>query len=54
MDVLQTIRALKSKGVTVFFEMENIDSMDMKSEFILTVMSSLAQEESQSLSENIK
>ena len=38
----------------VFFEKENIDSMDMKSEFILTVMSSLAQEESQSLSENIK
>lgn len=53
-DALQTIRALKSKGVTVFFEKENIDSMDMKSEFILTVMSSLAQEESQSLSENIK
>ena len=53
-DALQTIRALKAKGVTVFFEKENIDSMDMKSEFILTIMSSLAQEESQSLSENIK
>lgn len=53
-DALQTIRALKSKGITVFFEKENIDSLDMKSEFILTIMSSLAQEESQSLSENIK
>lgn len=53
-DALQTIRALKAKGIKVVFEKENIDSMDMKSEFILTIMSSLAQEESQSLSENIK
>lgn len=53
-DALQTIRALKAKGIKVVFEKEDIDSMNMKSEFILTIMSSLAQEESQSLSENIK
>ena len=53
-ECLTVLRELKSLGITVLFEKENIDSIDMKSEFILTVMSSLAQEESQSLSENIK
>ena len=53
-DALQTLRKLKAAGVSVFFEKENMDSNDMKSEFILTVMSSLAQEESTSISENVK
>ena len=53
-DKLQTLRKLKVAGVTVFFEKENMDSDDMKSEFILTIMSSLAQEESTSISENVK
>ncbi len=53
-DTLQTIRMLKDAGVSVFFEKENMDSMDLKSEFVLTIMSSLAQEESISISENVK
>lgn len=44
----------KNNDVKIFFEKEQIDSDDIKSEFMLTIMSSLAQEESQSLSENIK
>ena len=51
-DSLMTIRALKDKGVGVFFEKENIDSLDGKGELLLTLMSSLAQEESRSISEN--
>ena len=53
-DALQTVRQLKNNDVKIFFEKEQIDSDDIKSEFMLTIMSSLAQEESQSLSENIK
>jgi hypothetical protein len=39
--------------VGVFFEKENIDSLDSKGELMLTIMSSLAQEESRSISENV-
>ncbi len=52
-DSLVTIRKLKEKGVEVFFEKENIYSMDGKGELLLTIMSSLAQEESRSISENV-
>lgn len=51
-DTLTAIRMLKSIGVGVWFEKENIDSLDAKGEFIITLMSSLAQEESRSISEN--
>ncbi|MDD3069447.1 MAG: recombinase family protein [Bacilli bacterium] len=55
-DCLETVRKLKSlpKPVGVYFEKENIDSLDGKSELILTILSSLAQDESRSISENIK
>ena len=52
-DTVTTIRKLKEKGVAVFFEKENIFTTDSKGEFLLTVMSSLAQEESRSISENV-
>ena len=52
-DSLTTIRKLKEKGVEVFFEKENIWTFDSKGELLLTIMSSLAQEESRSISENI-
>jgi len=51
---LSTIRELKEKGVDVFFEKENIHSTDSKGELLLTIMSSLAQDESRNISENIK
>ena len=53
-DTLTTIRELKDKGVEVFFEKENIWTFDSKGELLITIMASLAQEESRSLSENIK
>lgn len=52
-DSLTTIRKLKEKGVEVYFEKENIYSLDSKGELLLTLMSSLAQEESRSLSQNV-
>ena len=52
-DSLTTIRTLKTHGVEVFFEKENIWTFDSKGELLLTIMSSLAQEESRSISENI-
>ena len=52
-DTVTTIRKLKEKGVSVYFEKENIFSMDAKGELLITIMSSLAQEESRSISENV-
>lgn len=51
-DSLTTIRKLKDKGIGVTFEKENIDTLDSKGELLITLMSSLAQEESRSISEN--
>ncbi len=52
-DALVTIRKLKEHGVEVYFEKEDIHTLDSKGEFLITLMSSLAQEESRSISENI-
>ena len=52
-DSLTTVRKLKEKGVEVYFEKENIWTMDSKGELLITIMSSLAQEESRSISENV-
>jgi len=51
-DSLTAIRQLKEKGVEVYFEKENIWTFDSKGELLLTIMSSLAQEEARSISEN--
>lgn len=50
---LTTVRKLKEKGIEVFFEKENIRTLDGKGELLITIMSSLAQEESRSISENV-
>lgn len=50
---LVTIRKLKEAGVECYFEKENIYTFDGKGELLITIMSSLAQEESRSISENI-
>ena len=52
-DSLSTIRKLKEKGVEVYFEKENLYTLDSKGELMLTIMSSIAQEESRSISENV-
>ena len=51
-DSLTTIRQLKESGIECYFEKENIWTFDGKGELLLTIMSSLAQEESRSISEN--
>lgn len=53
-DSLTTIRSLKEIGCECYFEKENIWTFDGKGELLLTIMSSLAQEESRSISENVK
>ena len=53
-DSLQTVRALRDKSVEVYFEKENIYTLDSKGELLITLMSSLAQEESRSISENVR
>lgn len=52
-DTLTTVRKLKEKGVEVYFEKENIYTLDSKGELLITIMSSLAQDESRSISENV-
>lgn len=54
LDCLQYIRKLKDKNVAVYFEKENINTLDAKGEIMLTIMASLAQQERQSLSQNVK
>ena len=53
-DTLTHIRKLKEKGVAVYFEKEDINTLDAKGEFMITLLSSMAQEESRSISENVK
>ena len=45
LDCLKYIRELKEKNIPVFFEKENINTMDSKGEVLLTIMASLAQQE---------
>lgn len=52
-DSLSTIRKLKEHGTEVYFEKESIWTFDGKGELLITIMSSLAQEESRSISENV-
>ena len=53
-DILTVIQTLRNINVEIYFEKENLSSLDPKIDFILTVMSSMAQEESRSISENTK
>ena len=52
-DSLTVIRQLREKGVEVYFEKETIWTFDSKGELLITIMSSLAQEERRSISENV-
>lgn len=54
LDLLEIIRHLKELGVEVRFEKENINSLSGDGELMLTLLASFAQEESRSISENIK
>lgn len=52
-DCLNTVRMLKSLGIGVIFEKENINTLTESSEFLITLFSSFAQAESESLSKNV-
>jgi site-specific DNA recombinase len=52
--MLEAVRELKSLGVDVYFEKENIHSLSGDGEVMLTILASYAQEESRSVSENCK
>lgn len=54
LDCLKYTRKLKTLNIAVFFEKENINTMDSKGEVLLTIMASLAQQESESLSANVR
>ena len=54
LDCLKYIRQLKEQNIAVYFEKENINTLDAKGEVLLTIMASLAQQESQSLSQNVR
>lgn len=51
-EALETVRLLKELKVRIIFEKENINTLDAKGEVLLTILSSLAQDESRSISEN--
>ncbi|MDK7160769.1 recombinase family protein, partial [Pauljensenia sp. UMB3104] len=53
-DLLATVRELKDLGVAVRFERERIDTLSADGELLLTLLASFAQEESRSLSHNVK
>lgn len=52
LDCLNFVRQLKDLGIGVIFEKENINTLDAKGEVLLSILSSLAQDESRSISEN--
>lgn len=51
-DCFTTIRKLKAGGVEVYFEKEGIWTLDSAGELLITVLSSISQEEARSISEN--
>ena len=53
-DCIQTVRELKQLGVAIEFEKEDIDTGNMGSEMLLSILGSAAQEESLSISKNLK
>lgn len=54
LDCLQYIRKLKELGIAIYFEKEAINTLDAKGEVLITIMASIAQQESQSISQNVR
>ena len=53
-DCLSVLRELKELGISVMFEKENIDTANITDEIMVTIMGGLAQEESSSISKNVR
>ena len=54
LDCLTVVRNLKAKGIGITFEKEGIDTLDGTGEVILTILASIAQQESASISQNVR
>lgn len=54
LDTLKYVRMLKEKSVAVFFEEENINTLTMDGELLLVILSSVAQQEVENISANVK
>lgn len=53
-DCIEAVRELRQLGVTVYFEKEHINTANMSNEMFLSMMSAFAQEESISISKNMR
>lgn len=53
-DCLKYTRELKALNIAVYFEKENINTLDSKGEVLMTIMAALAQQESESISANVR
>jgi len=53
-DCLKYTRELKGMNIAVFFEKENINTLDARGEVLMTIMAALAQQESESLAANVR
>lgn len=54
LDTLKYVRMLKEKNIAVFFEDENINTLTMDGELLLVILSSVAQQEVENISSNVK
>lgn len=54
LDTLKYVRMLKDKQIGVYFEEENIDTLTMDGELLLTILSSVAQQEVENISAHVK
>ncbi len=54
LDTLKYVRELRAKNIGIIFEEENINTLDMAGELLLTVLSSVAQQESETISSHVK
>lgn len=53
-DTLKYVRALKEKGIAIYFEEERINTLEISGEMMLTVLSAMAQQESKNISSHVK
>lgn len=53
-DFLEALQVIRESGASIFFEKENLDTGAMAGEFVLTALGAIAQEESQSVSANVR
>lgn len=53
-DTLKYVRALKEKGIAIYFEEERINTLEISGEIMLTVLSAMAQQESENISSHVK